>query len=276
MTCTYVSTSHVTHTNESWHVYTRVMSCIMTCIWMRRVTCTYQQGMHMVCVWWSHVIHMNESCHVYGRVMSCVTAFTWVMQGMYVNESWCVYEQVLSYAWSVVCVWTRHVIKGMCTKDVSHDWTSHVIHTPGRVMDSCMTRPYTYHIPTHMYMSDVYESCESCIRMSDGMCMKNIYDMTRPYTWHDSFMRTPCKQPYKRDLHSAKRPIILRSLLIVATPYLYEGVMASTWSSRVTYMDESWHVYECVTACIWMRHVTYMNAWRDVYDVTDALSWVYR
>jgi len=28
------------------------------------------------------------------------------------------------------------------------------------------------------------------------------------------------KEPYKKDLYSPKRPVILRSLLLVATPYL--------------------------------------------------------
>ena len=36
------------------------------------------------------------------------------------------------------------------------------------------------------------------------------------------------KEPYKRDLYSAKRRIILRSLLIVATPYIYSHIMPMT------------------------------------------------
>jgi len=75
-----------------------------------------------------------------------------------------------------------------------------------------------------------------------------------------------------------KRPIILRSLLIVATPYHVDSHVwfiantrtrtshATHWNqlyqqrmSPVTHMNESRHTHEWVMSHTWMSHVTHMN-----------------
>ena len=73
-----------------------------------------------------------------------------------------------------------------------------------------------------------------------------------------------------------KRPIIVRSLLIVATPYpiaclrhvtrmnesshTYTWVMSGVRMCHVTYMNASCHTYECDMSHIWMWHVSSMGA----------------
>ena len=108
------------------------------------------------------------------------------------------------------------------------------------------------------------------------------------------------KEPYKRDDILQKRPIILRSLLIVATPYEYAHLRPHTyvilpckmlqclwqsathWMRPVTYMNESCHAYPLVCAVyervitgyacegslphIRMRHVTHVNESCHTYE----------
>jgi len=97
-----------------------------------------------------------------------------------------------------------------------------------------------------------------------------------------------------------KRPILLRRLLIVAIPYLtlaemyqthtfeswrtHEWVMAHTWMSHGTHMNESWHrcnvsdsrhdMYSYMRrytkrgVSFWMTHEWHMNNAGDVWDMT--------
>jgi len=95
---------------------------------------------------------------------------------------------------------------------------------------------------SHTYEAFVCHTCEwvkSCIWMSQ----------------HSA------KEPYKRDDILQKRPIILRSLLIVATPYV-----SHIWSFRVTHMWMSLSLtfewvgsHKNVARHIWMSHVTYTS-----------------
>jgi len=72
------------------------------------------------------------------------------------------------------------------------------------------------------------------------------------------------KEPYKRDDILQKRPIILRSLLIVATPYAYR-VMSHIFTGHVAFTYVTWRVsfprilsvggccmcvYVCVCVCV--------------------------
>ena len=52
------------------------------------------------------------------------------------------------------------------------------------------------------------------------------------------------KEPYKRDYILQKRPIISRSLLIVATPYAHVLVISHIRMGRVTCMNEPCHTRE--------------------------------
>ena len=74
------------------------------------------------------------------------------------------------------------------------------------------------------------------------------------------------KEPYKKDYILQKRPIILRSLLIVATPY--QRVMLHIWTGLVIHMNEFCHAHEHVISHIWTiaphmqaRHVARTCGW---------------
>jgi len=88
-----------------------------------------------------------------------------------------------------------------------------------------------------------------------------------------SFAKKPCT----RDCILQKRPMIVKSLLIVATPYpLYH-----TYMNHVTHMNESCHTHEWVMSHVWSRHVTHIryithmpNRFRQVWCHTYACIWV--
>jgi len=96
-----------------------------------------------------------------------------------------------------------------------------------------------------------------------------------------------------------KRPIILRSLLLVATPYLlmrppqltshiwmchvthmneshhtWEWVMSQIWMSHATHMNESCHTYEWIMSHIWLSHVTHMNESCHTYEWVTPHIWL--
>ena len=86
-----------------------------------------------------------------------------------------------------------------------------------------------------------------------------------------------------------KRPMILRNLLIVVTPYLlrqawmsdschiYEWIMSHTWMNHVTRINESCHTYERVMSQTWMRQVTHINEschTHDWFTYLWAQSWM--
>jgi len=54
-----------------------------------------------------------------------------------------------------------------------------------------------------------------------------------------------------------KRPVILRSLLVEATPYVCVCVCI-LWMSLVTHKNESRYTYKWVTSHMWMSHVKYV------------------
>jgi len=80
------------------------------------------------------------------------------------------------------------------------------------------------------------------------------------------------KEPYKRDYILQKRPIIWRSLLSIANPYVYVYVSSysSGWMSHVTHMNESCHTYEWV-----MSHSLYMYIYiLCVLILSAAMGWL--
>jgi len=114
------------------------------------------------------------------------------------------------------------------------------------------------------------------------------------------------KKPYKRDYILQKRPIILRSLLIEATPYLV--IYAVTWNldrnlDSFIYGTRLIHMYRKTHLCVWpvvmllcgVRHLfmyvtflcntcdrTHLHGWRDsfiwtrlihAYDMAASYTW---
>ena len=96
------------------------------------------------------------------------------------------------------------------------------------------------------------------------------------------------KEPYKRDDILQKRPIILRRLLIVATPYkwmrhfTYDQIHSNfrhvgcylIWRSHFTRMHESGHTYEWGMSHVWMCHVTLMNDSCHTYECVISHIWM--
>jgi len=67
------------------------------------------------------------------------------------------------------------------------------------------------------------------------------------------------KEPYKRDYIPQKSPIILRSLLIVATPYIYVCPCALVWCTYSLLHTVSFHVHRS-----FFTHVglfSYIHVW---------------
>jgi len=102
------------------------------------------------------------------------------------------------------------------------------------------------------------------------------------------------KEPYKRDDNLQNRPMILRSLLIVATPYMYEYIASHAWMSHfthveglchifefvVTYLNLSSHIRECVMSHTWFCcHifdfvVTYLNLLPHIREFVASHTWI--
>jgi len=131
---------------------------------------------------------------------------------------------------------------------MSHIWMSHVTH----MNESCRTYEW---VMLHIWMRHVThmsESCHTCvpwpIHLAMNMGWLRLVGSLKLYV---SF----AKDPYKRDDILQQRPIIWRSLLIVATLY---HELATTYHELV--MDYwSWHTYEYVMAHRWTRHGTLMH-----------------
>ena len=140
-------------------------------------------------------------------------------------------------------------------------------------------------VMSHTWVAYMNETChiyELPIWMSHVTHMSCLYEWVMSHTWvtwlaytnesshtHD-WLISSCLYEclfYKALLQ--KRHIILRSLLIVATPYAYmyvykwveshtwmTDVELPTWVSQVIHMNESCHTYKCVMSHIWMCHAT--------------------
>ena len=93
------------------------------------------------------------------------------------------------------------------------------------------------------------------------------------------------KEPYKRDLYSSKRPIILRRLLIVATPYHMAHTKTDT-THWYPYVCVTWHAptntthwypYACITCvmalvCAVMRETWLIEMETCLVEVDEALA----
>ena len=115
-------------------------------------------------------------------------------------------------------------------------------------------------VTSHMWMSHVThmnESCHSNIAL-DWLCGLNVGWLRLVGSSKLQVSSAENSLFYRALLQ--KRPIMLRSLLIVATPYPIACLR------HVTRMNESCHTYNWVMSGVRMRHVTYMNASCHTYE----------
>jgi len=224
-------------------------------------------------MWHDTFINMNESaqtnllCHtpvaLYAGHMSTIKCVTWLihmcdMTHSYVwPDSFHICDMTHSYIWmsrhrQICCVthlW--HFMQAICQH--SKVWHDSFI---------CVTWLIHMYDMTYSY---VWHDSFICVTWLIYMCY-----MTHPYMWNDSIIHMKlyawkstmgwlrwvgslklqvsfAKEPYKTDDILQKRPIILRSLLTVATPY---------WRSVC--------IYVCTYMCIFYAYL-YMYIYTSVY-----------
>jgi len=207
--------SHVTrtHTNESCYAY------------------TYEWVTSHVHTRMSHVTHthMNESCHTYTHewVMSRIHIWMSHATRTHTNESCHAY----TYEWV-----TSHV----------HVWMSHVTHA--HMNESC----HTYECVTHTHWNRTWTGMHAAPWRAAPCAMYCIPSLVTRWvgSWNLKVSSVEYSLFYRALLQ--KRPVLLRSLLVVATSY----------EIAKSHLNESCHTYEWVMSHIhiWMRHVTSTNA----------------
>jgi len=173
------------------------------CVWCEWFTCVPWM-IHMYEKWLVDIlIHMWNMTYPYMAVSSdhqtslvCVCVCVCDVNDSHVCHEWIIYVRNDLLIYSFICVIWR-----------IHTWLCRLlIARPAWCVSVCV--------------------CDMC-----GCNMSHIrmWDMTHSHVWHDmgwlqlvgSFKLhvSFAKEPYKRDYILQKRPIILRSLLMIATPY---------------------------------------------------------
>ena len=170
----HISTSLVTHINESCHTYEWVMShqgMPIKASYNDTSYHTYERVKSHITT--SQVTHINESCCTYQRV----TLHIWMSHAPHTNESCHTYEWVLSH------IWMSHVTPGHADQGVvqryviSHIWKSQIAHNnkSGHAYQQVMLHISTSHVAhmneschtyqwfmSHIWMSPVTHMNESC------------------------------------------------------------------------------------------------------------------
>jgi len=152
--------------------------------------------------------------------------------------------------WSILLCNMKHIADWVHESVMSQLWVSHIILIWMKHIAVCYDSKRGSHI-THTWMKHI----AVCYRVATISRLLKITLLS-------------CKEPYKRDYILQKRPIILRSLLIVATPP-YEGYRWLTSWVSYEFMNQSWvnesvmsescHTHEWSISHIWMSHVAHMN-----------------
>jgi len=151
---------------------------------------------------------MNESCHTYEWVMSHI----WMSRVTHTNKAY------RTYGWGTSQMWMKHVAHMDESRHayewvMTHIWRRHVTHMndPCHTYEWVMSYIWMSHVTfgggmSHVWMRHVTNIKESIMRWLRLVGSRKTYV---------SF----AKEPYDRDDILQKRPIILRSLLLEATPY---------------------------------------------------------
>ena len=210
--------SHVTQMNEACHKYEWVMrhneNIGFGGAWLI-------EGTHP-----HRLLQCHESCHTYEWVMPHI----WMSLVPHMHEPCHTYERGMSYT-HMRHVTRMHTPRHTCEWVMSHDehteccgtsltggiWMSHVTHVNEPMNESCRTCEWAYEwVMSHIWMSHVThvnepmkESCHTCEWAS---CESLIGATYRLLHYHES-----CHACQRDDILQ-KSPLMLRSLLIVATP----------------------------------------------------------
>jgi len=169
---------------------------------MNKSCLTYEWVMSNI--WMSHVAHMNESCHTYEWVISkgstIVTAQpTLIFTNMYSRTSYVWHDSFIFVTWLI----------HMCGMTHSYVWHDSFICVTWLIHTGDMTHSYVWHDSSHSHTQE--------------HVLKNIFSRTCTYAVATigrllKILGLFCKRAHKRDDILQKRPMIFRSLLIVATP----------------------------------------------------------
>jgi len=251
--------SHVTHINESWHVYERVMSHILSHV------------NHIDISFYTYVYLTSwESCHTY----ECVMARIRTSQVIRMNESWYVYERVMSHKLSHVnhVDVSFHTYVYLTSREschsyewvMSHTWISH-----GKYVESCHSYPgIILHICICMTSREswhTYEWVMSHICMSHGEYIESCHthklvmaNMLSHVTHIDISFQTYAHLKSRESWHT------------------YEWVMSHICMSHVTHINESCHTYKWVMSHIWMSHgeniESCQSSWYGVATISRLLK----
>jgi len=284
----YVWMSHVTHMNETCHIYERDMSHI----WTRHV---------VPHIWRSHVLHINETCQIwirpvtyhcvlsqmfptsrshvtcvsYGRVMLhtwmshvthshmavfyCTRIPLFVIRIMarvsHMDESCCTSEWVMAHIYIWMCFIT-HVSNIPESCRMCHIWMSHATHMNA----SCHTFTYGCVLSQschacHTWTSHVSQMHESWHIFTYGRVSSHMFPTSWshvacvPYEWVMSRVSHMNESCHKNKWVTSHIYILL--CFIAHASNMWESChMCHIWMSRVTHMNELCHTHECVMSCM--------------------------
>jgi len=171
-----------------------------------------------ICVTWPINARDMTHSYVWNASFICVTWF--VHNATRLINMWGMTQW---YAWHdsfIRVTWLIH------TRDMTHSyaWRDSFIRVTWLIQMCDMTHSYVWHEP-FLPVTCLIHICDItywCLRHESLMCVTRISDiwwlrLVGSLKLQVSF----AKEPYKKDATLQKRPIILRSLLIVATPYVW-------------------------------------------------------
>jgi len=149
--------------------------------------------------WWSH---LRMSCDIYHLVMPHMSTQPCLQMILTEHESCHTYEWVISHTptqrW---CRRAAHTNGSWYMSNMSH--VASYVHQVLRISESCHTLQRSH--------TDRHDGTRETAIIGAALAMRAMCAMCK---WYVSFAKEPCK----RDYILQKRPIISRSLLIVATP----------------------------------------------------------
>jgi len=160
----------------------------------------------------SHVACINESCLTYQRVMSHIST----SHVSHINESCLTHQRVMSHTS------TSHVSRitkscRMYPRVMSHTSTSHV----SNINESYRTCPWVMSHTSTSHVSHINESCLTYQRVMPLISISHAAHVHESLLGSLILQVSFAKELCKRDYILQKRPIIPRSLLIIATVLIH-------------------------------------------------------